>query len=53
MTIGGREKCAQFVPVIGENALLELLEDAIEQDFFSEGFLHGLRGVLKEKLRLS
>ena len=35
ITIGGKEKYGQFAPMIGERALLELLQDAIKQDFFS------------------
>ena len=50
MTIGGREKYGQFAPMIGEEALLELLQDAIEQDFFSKGFLRGLDSAIDVKL---
>ena len=44
------EKYGQYAPMIGEKALLELLQDAIQQDFFSESFLRGLSRVLKQKL---
>lgn len=51
MTIGGKEKYGQFAPMIGEKALLELLQDAIEQDFFSKRFLRGLGRAIDLKLR--
>ena len=50
MTIAGKEKYGQFAPMIGERALLELMEDAIRQDFFSESFLEGLRRAVSVKL---
>jgi hypothetical protein len=50
ITIGGKEKYGQFAPMIGEKALLGLLEDAVQQDFFSESFLRGLSRVMKQKL---
>lgn len=50
MTIGGKEKYGQFAPMIGEKALLELLKDAIRQDFFSEDFLRSLYQVVNNKL---
>jgi hypothetical protein len=50
ITIGGKEKYGQFAPMIGEKALLELLQDAIEQDFFSKSFLKGLDRVINVKL---
>ena len=50
ITIGGKEKYGQYAPMIGEQALLELLQDAIEQDFFSEDFLQGLREAIDKKL---
>lgn len=52
ITIGGKEKYGQFAPMIGENALLELFKDAIEQDFFSEDFLHGLGRAIAERLNI-
>jgi len=48
--IGGKEKYAQYAPMIGENALLELLRDAIRQDFFGEYFLRSLYKVVNNKL---
>lgn len=50
ITIGGKEKYGQFAPMIGEKALLELLQDAIRQQFFSEGFLDSLDKSIVEKL---
>lgn len=50
MIIGGKEKYGQFAPMIGEKALLELLKDAIEQDFFSKSFLKGLDRAVNVKL---
>ena len=50
ITIGGKEKYGQFAPMIGEKALLELMEDAIRQDFFSRSFLEGLGRAVDAKL---
>ena len=50
ITIGGKEKYGQFAPMIGEKALLELLQNAIRQDFFSKGFLRNLNKVITGKL---
>lgn len=50
ITIGGKEKYGQFAPMIGEKALLELLKDAIEQDFFGNSFLKGLDKAINVKL---
>ena len=50
MTIGGKEKYGQFAPMIGEKALLELLQDAIEQDFFTKAFLKKLGAIINKKL---
>ena len=50
MIIDGKEKYAQFAPMMGEKALLELLQDALEQDFFSKGFLKGLSKAVTGKL---
>ena len=50
ITIGGKEKYGQFAPMIGENALLELLEDAIGQGFLSRNFLQGLSKAINAKL---
>jgi hypothetical protein len=50
ITIGGKEKYGQFAPMIGEEALLELVQDAVRQDFFSEKFLTRLQKVVDDKL---
>jgi hypothetical protein len=50
IAIGGKEKYGQFAPMIGEKALLELLEDAIGQDFFTKIFLEGLDRAINLKL---
>lgn len=50
MIIGGKEKYAQYAPMIGEKALLELLKGAITQDFFSKSFLRGLDRAIVRKL---
>jgi len=50
MIIGGKRKYGQFAPMIGEKSLLELMQDAIGQDFFSESFLKGLRESISKKL---
>jgi len=42
ITIDGKERYGQFAPMIGENALLELLKDAMKQEFFSNKFLDQL-----------
>jgi hypothetical protein len=44
ITIGDKkEKYGQYAPMIGEKALLELLQGAIEKDFFSTEFTVELR----------
>lgn len=48
--VGGKWKYGQFAPMIGENALLQLLSEAIRQDFFSQKFLIGLGDAIKKKL---
>ena len=48
--ISDKERYGQYAPMIGEKALLELLDDAISQDFFSEGFLNNLRVTISKKL---
>lgn len=50
ITIGGKEKYGQFAPMIGENALLELLENAIEQGFFSNELLSKLATTIKKHI---
>ena len=48
--IDNKERYGQYSPMIGEKALLELLSDAIKQDFFSKGFLRGLDRAIVKKL---
>ena len=50
MVIDGKRKYGQFAPMIGENSLLELLEDAIGQGFFTRNFLQGLDKAINAKL---
>jgi hypothetical protein len=50
ITINNKEKYGQFAPMIGEKALLELLEEAISQNFFSRSFLKKLDKLVTQKL---
>ena len=50
ITFEGEEKYGQFAPMIGEKALLELLQSAINQSFFSKGFLKHLERTIANKL---
>ena len=50
ITISGKEYQPRAAPMIGEEALLELLKDAIEQDFFSKSFLKGLDRAINARL---
>lgn len=50
MVIDGKRKYGRSAPMIGEKALLELLEDAVAQDFFSSSFLQGLSTTINTKL---
>ena len=50
MIVDGKEKYGQYAPMIGEKALLELLKDAIGQDFFSRDFLLDLNIIISQKL---
>ena len=50
MIIGGKEKYGQYAPMMGEKQLLELLREAIKQDFFSASFLNNLRRAIADKL---
>ncbi len=36
ITIDGKEKYGQFAPMIGQKALLELISEAIDEDFLKE-----------------
>jgi hypothetical protein len=49
--IQGKEKYGQFAPMIGADALLQLLRDAINQDFFNQQFLLTLEQIIAEKTR--
>jgi hypothetical protein len=49
--IRGKEKYGQFAPMIGQNALLELLKEAIKQDFFDKAFLMNLSESIQAKLQ--
>jgi len=51
ITIGGKEKYGQFAPMIGEQSLLKLLQEAIKQSFFSKDFLQHLDNIISKKLR--
>ena len=50
ITIKGKEKYGQFAPMIGKESLLELLKEAIKQDFFDEEFLVQLIESIKTRL---
>ena len=50
ISIKGQERFGQFAPMMGESSLLDLLTNAIRQEFFSEHFLKELEKCLKEKL---
>ena len=49
--INNKERYGQYSPMIGEKALLELLEGAIKQDFFTDKFLIGLNKAISSKLQ--
>jgi hypothetical protein len=51
ITINGMQKYGQFAPMIGERALLELLQDAIRQDFFSNEFLLELKDTIISNIK--
>ena len=51
LKVKGKWKYGQFAPMIGENALLHLLKEAIKQDYFSPKFLHGLSETIQEKMQ--
>jgi hypothetical protein len=52
LKVRGKWKYGQFAPMIGEDALLQLLKEAIEQDYFSRQFLmrltESIKGILDE-----
>lgn len=47
--INGKEKYGQFAPMIGQKGLLQLLKEAIKQDFFDETFLNELSECIHAK----
>ena len=49
--VDGKERYGQYSPMIGEKALLELLQRAITQDFFSNSFLVDLNKAISIKLQ--
>ncbi|MHA1971404.1 MAG: hypothetical protein ACTSW1_00340 [Candidatus Hodarchaeales archaeon] len=49
--ISDKERYGQYAPMMGEKALLELLGDAIKQDFFSDSFLVELNKAISNKLQ--
>jgi hypothetical protein len=49
--IDSKEKYGQFSPMIGEKVLLELMEKAIDEGYFSEEFLFGLNKKTSERLK--
>jgi len=48
--ISDKERYGQYGPMLGEKALLELLKNAIRQDFFSNRFLADLSKAISLKL---
>jgi hypothetical protein len=48
--IDGKQRYGQGAPMIGEASLLELLEKAIKEEFFSNNFLHELHEAIADKL---
>ena len=50
ITIKGREKYGQYAPMMDEDSLLELLQEAIKKEFFSQNFLHKLNETITDKL---
>lgn len=51
ITIDGKEKYGQFAPMIGQKALLELLSNAIDNDFFNDEFLKELNMKITDYLK--
>lgn len=50
LKVRGKWKYGQFAPMIGEEALLQLLKEAVKQDYFSRRFLVGLTECIRKKL---
>lgn len=47
---GKKGKYGQFAPIMNENVLLELLEEAIKKDYFNQNFLKTLGKTITEKI---
>jgi len=50
ISVRGKERYGQYAPMMGERSLLELLGNAIKQEFFSNGFLRELNNLITDKL---
>ena len=48
--IDGKQRYGQGAPMMGEASLLELLQKAIQNEFFNENFLLQLNNIIMEKL---
>lgn len=48
--VRGKERYGQFAPMIGKSALLQLLKEAVRQDFFDKDFLLELAENIKKKI---
>lgn len=49
ITVAEKERYGQYAPMIGESALLELLQEAIKQNFFSGDFLSRLLQAIEQR----
>ena len=49
-TIKDKERYGQYAPMMSEDSLLELLQEAMRKEFFSENFLHQLHKTIADKL---
>jgi hypothetical protein len=50
---GQKEKYGQFAPIMNEDTLSELLQKAINDNFFSKSFLKRLNNTISTKLNTS
>ena len=50
ITMSGKERYGQFAPMMTEDNLLHLLQEAIRQDFFTLSFLDGLSKTIASRL---
>lgn len=50
ISVRGKERYGQYAPMMGERSLLELLGNAIKQEFFSNEFLRELNNLITDKL---